>query len=477
MAQLRLSRRYLSALWRFFSSMKLAVVLLILFILGSLIGTLFPQVTPDISEDPTAYAQWWTLARDKYGLLAGFYQTLNLFDVYRSLWFWVLLAALILNIGVCTLNRFNSLWKAATASPKVKLSEAFYERMPIQATLTFAPSEGMGEALSALLSRHRYRVWTESEGETTYLCAHRNRTARLGTLATHAGLVLIVAGALWGGLYGWREDKVTLGSGQVYSLGHGRGFQVRCQGFEVVRYPDGRPRDYLSYLTVLEEGREVLRKTVRVNDPLTYQGVSFYLSSYGPAVRVHGVDEAGEPLPLRLGEAEEEAQGEVVLTFSGREEEGNVLVPSRDMALHVAFSSHKTSEEEPLLYLEVSEEKGGPTRIGFVRSGQTVELDGMRFDFTLDHYTVLQVVRDPGFIPVMAASFLIMIGLILAFYFPRRRIWARVVADDGSGQGKVSLAGRAERDAVGFENEFKSLVEEVKEELEAIGVGGLEIPL
>jgi len=69
---------------------------------------------------------------------------------------------------------------------------------------------------------------------------------------------------------------------------------------------------------------------------------------------------------------------------------------------------------------------------------------------------VLQVVHDPGFKGVILAGFLVMGGLIFSFYFPHQRLWARVTADE------LWLAGRAERDAVGFEREFASLVKGLK---------------
>ena len=35
------------------------------------------------------------------------------------------------------------------------------------------------------------------------------------------------------------------------------------------------------WLTILENGKEVLKKSIVVNDPLTYKGISIYQSSYG----------------------------------------------------------------------------------------------------------------------------------------------------------------------------------------------------
>ncbi len=345
-------------IWRFLSSTPLAVVLLIVFILSSVLGTLLPQMTPDLAGE--AHTRWLALAHDKYGALTDLYRPLGLFDVYRSIWFRLVAAALVVNLAVCTIDRLGGIWKAISARPRVKQHDAFYEGLAHHAVLSLAVEE-VEETMKAALSRRRYRLLAEKEGETTYLYADRNRWARLGTVFTHLGFILIVAAISWRGLSAWREDEVALNPGQVYAPGRGLDFQVRHDGFEVERYPDGRPRDYLSHLTVLEQGREICSKTVRLNDPLTYRGLSFYLSSYGPT---QGAEAQDEP----------------------------------------------------------------------------------------EYYIVLMAVHDPSFEPLIFASVLMVVGLALSFYFPHRRMWARVRG------GEVSLAGLTDRDAVGFERQFEKIV-------------------
>ncbi|MGQ9625362.1 MAG: cytochrome c biogenesis protein ResB [Anaerolineae bacterium] len=429
-----------SGLWRFFSSVRVAVVLLMAAIGFLALGTFFPQMPSGLSAGSPAHEAWHAAVKEKFGLLAGFYRSLGLFEVYRSPLFFVLLALLSVNLTVCTLNRLRAIWRTAFGPPRVRHAQGLYEK-GLRRTLAREAAEKIG----AHLSRRRYRFWQDAEGETIYLYAERNRLARLGTLLTHFGLALIAAGALWSTFGAWREEEIALGAGQVYPSD---GFKVRCDGFQVERYEDGRPSDYLCFLTVLEEGREVKRKTVRLNDPLTHRGVSFYLSSYGPAVRVRGQDKEGKPLALRAP-GYEEASGEVALAFSGQEGEGDVFIPSRKLTLHVAFSRQGPAEEEPLLYVEGSYPQTGPALAGFVPPGRPVEVEDMTFEFSLDHYVVLQAVYDPGFLPVMAASMLLIAGPVLTFYFPRRSLWVKI-APAGEGQAEVCWYGRREEDMMDF---------------------------
>jgi len=268
---------------------------------------------------------------------------------------------------------------------------------------------------------------------------------------------LLVLGFLWSGWGGWREQEVALGPGQVYEVGHGQSFAVRSDGLEIERYPSGQPSDYRADLTVLENGAEVMRKTVRVNDPLTYRGVSFYLYSYGPAGRVRATDARGQPVPLQAGSGQEAALGEVTLNFSGEGDGQEIIVPSLDLIMRLVFYY-----QGPSLFVQATRSgEARPFGAGSVRDGDSFKIGDITFEFALDRYIVLQVVHDPGFKLVILAGFLVIGGLIFSFYFPHKRLWARVTADE------LRLAGRAERDAMGFEREFADLVEKLKK-----GLGG-----
>ena len=448
-------KSYLTRLWRFLGSTRVAVVLLVAVVLGALVGTLLPQLTPDTAADPAASARWLTTAQEKYGLLFGLYRALGLFDVYHSPWFLALIAALILNTIVCTVDRLRVLLRAVTARPRIEQADVFYERMPNCISLPVASVEQGEQALRRVLGRRRYHVLAERQSGVTYLFAERNRLARLATLVTHTSLVLLLFGFLWSGWGGWRERAVALGPGQIYDVGHGQSFAVRSDGLEIERYPNGQPSDYRAHLVVLEKGREVMHKTVRVNDPLTYRGISFYLYSYGPAGQVRATDAEGRPVPLQAEAGQEVTPGEVTLNFAGEGDGQEIVVPSLDLIMRLVFYY-----QGPSLFVQATRSsETRPFGAGTIRGGDSLKIGDVTFEFALDRYIVLQVVHDPGFKWVILAGFLAMGGLILSFYFPHKRLWARVTADE------LRLAGRTERDAVGFEKEFASLVERLKKGL------------
>jgi cytochrome c biogenesis protein ResB len=90
------------------------------------------------------------------------------------------------------------------------------------------------------------------------------------------------------------------------------------------------------------------------------------------------------------------------------------------------------------------------------RDGVSVYLTG--FDPSGDNVTLsLLVVHDPGYGLVVAAGFLLLVGLTVSLYFPHRWIVAWFEAE-----GSLRLAGQADRRASGFRDEFYGLVEELR---------------
>jgi cytochrome c biogenesis protein len=449
--------------WHTLCSIRLTIILLSAILFVSVLGTLFPQPTPETQADELALAQWEAALQERYGAFRELYRALGFLNIYSSPIFLILLVALLVNGVACTFDRLGPICKVITARPKAARPDSFYERATNRASLKVASIDEARKQMASLLSRHRYRLQTEERDGVTYIVGHKNRLARVGTLITHTALVLIAVGALWSSLSAWREPAVVLGPGQSYDVGHGHQFHVQHKGFEVVRYANGFPKDYRSHLLVLEQGSEVLRRVIRVNDPLTYRGVSFYLSSSGPALRVLGWEEDGEPLPLQLPPDGEATRGEAVLNFSAEEDEKSLYLPSLDMTLQVSLYTQSPPEdasEEPFLFVEAFPTgQDQPLFSDYVGQGETVQLSNATLQFIPDTYSVIQVVSDPGFAPIVMASFLGMGGLLISFYFHPGRVWAKLTGRE------LLLVGSAEGNQGRFEADFAKLVEELEARL------------
>ena len=83
-------------------------------------------------------------------------------------------------------------------------------------------------------------------------------------------------------------------------MGHGTDFSVRNDHFSIDYYDDGTTvKEYKDTLAVVEAGKDVLTKTIIVNDPLRYKGINFFLVSYQPVLYVGVRDQSGEKLGMR----------------------------------------------------------------------------------------------------------------------------------------------------------------------------------
>ncbi len=191
-----LLKRGIGQLWHFFTSVRLAVVLILVHANLSLIGTLLIQVPPETAANPSEYA-WWleNVVRPRIGFWTSPLAFLGLFDVFHSPWFLGAGALLVINIVVCSLNRWKQI-SGAIVGTSVKLSEGFYERGSnraqfIQEALS---SQGALAAVTNLLRRRGFRVRTENTSDNMYIAADKNRYFRLGTYLVHISIILIILG-------------------------------------------------------------------------------------------------------------------------------------------------------------------------------------------------------------------------------------------------------------------------------------------
>ncbi len=255
------------SVWKFFSSVKLAIVLLILITLASVLGTLVPQGRP--AADYAA----------RYGGWAGLFQTLQLTRLYSSGWYLALLVLFALNLVVCTVVRFGAKWrKAFGPAPATDPRALVPAKIKSQFRLSL-PLAASGDRIRAALRAARYRTADSGDANRAVLHARKRRLGYFGSDIVHLGLLVILAGGFTSGL-GGRRAEIGLLEGEAADVPNAS-FRVRLDKFETEYYPKGGVKDWKSTLTVLENGAPVLTRVVEVNHPLTYRGVSFYQASYG----------------------------------------------------------------------------------------------------------------------------------------------------------------------------------------------------
>jgi cytochrome c biogenesis protein len=245
----------------------------------------------------------------------------------------------------------------------------------------------------------------------------------------------------------------------VYPLG----FSVRCDDFEVEFYENSQmPREYKSWLTVIEDGKEVMRKAIEVNDPLTYKGITFYQANYGMipgasglvVLKVTSNSGASELRRLNPGET---------FAIPGTTIEGTVRDFSPALSFDRQGRAFTFSEmmNNPAVFIDFREE-GKEKYAGWIMkrypdTWKTPEGHTVQFiDFWGIQYTGLQVRKDPGVWLVYLGSFIMTMGLFTAFFMSHRKLWVRIVEDKGN--TRVSIGAFANKNRMAFERKIDKMV-------------------
>jgi cytochrome c biogenesis protein len=405
----------LPGLWRALGSTRLALILLTLLLLTCLLASLLPQMP----ADSTTREPWLAAVELRYRTATGLLHTLGLFDAYHTPWFLALLAALVVNGVLCTLQRLPRLWRSLSRPPIISRPDAFYQGSAHRAEWPIdSPELGLSAAQGTLQHR-RYRIHLERNQATgrTYVYAERCRWAGTGTLLSHLALLLLFTALLARPALAWQQSGSLLFPGRTQPLDQVPDLAVQAGRLIIDRHPDGPPRQYRVPLTVLVDGEPAISQTVGINHPLTVQGIAFHLQSYGPAVQV-ATPEGAFDLAFTSSQAQEInlIQAGITLRVSYQ--------PAGDLPDDARGSADGV--ERGSIFVEAMAPGGELLGSGVVPAGQQVVVQGTPLTFTLANYTAWQISHDPTFGLVIAAAALLLAGMLVSLWLPRRRLWLRV---------------------------------------------------
>ncbi|MDP2158824.1 MAG: cytochrome c biogenesis protein ResB, partial [Nitrospirota bacterium] len=243
------------------------------------------------------------------------------------------------------------------------------------------------------------------------------------------------------------------------------GFDLRCDNFEVEYYPNTEmPKEYKSWLTVLKNGQEVMKKSIVVNDPLKFEGVTFYQSSFGlhpdgfgrGVIILRAASRGGNPQQLNLKVGDK-------FTIPGTAIEGHVRDFSPALSFDESGKAFTFAEQmvNPAIFVDFSD-KGVQKYSGWLlkRFPKTWDLpDGNRVEF-LDlwgvQYTGMQVRKDPGVGLVYLGCIIMSIGLYITFFMSHRRIWVSLI-EEKTGV-KIIVGASANRNRTTLERKVEKLL-------------------
>ena len=142
---------------------------------------------------------------------------LQVFEMFTSVWLRAIGALLAASLVACTVHRIPGTWRTMR-KPHVDVGPAFFEHAPQHEAMTFQrqPDEVLAEA-QGVFERHHYRTITEDDG-TVHLYAVRNSWAPWAGLVAHISIVVILAGAMVGSMFGFRDSQFMLAEGATSAI-------------------------------------------------------------------------------------------------------------------------------------------------------------------------------------------------------------------------------------------------------------------
>ena len=452
------NRSVLSKVWYFFNSLKLTLTVLLTLAAVSIIGTIVQQDQP-LESYAAEYGEAWA----NFILKAGFN------NMYHTPWFTAILVLLVINIAVCTLERFPPKWKVLLTG-KPNYSPGFIDKLSNSADFTIdGDLETVKARVVAALKKKRFKFTDESQGDGHAFCAWKGKIGRFGSDFTHISLFLILAGAIIGSIYGYKNFLVvTVGSEFTAPEAE---YKIRLDRFWIDYYDTGQIRQYNSVLTVIEDGKKVLTKQIWVNEPLFYKGTRYYQSSWGTSwnkvkeaevfFKPTGKASAGKPVTLLWKEK---------MDLPGTDYEVKLVAYVADFAFDEKIKkvySKGIEANNPAIMLEVY--KDGK-RISapwlflnypglfpvFPKSDDDIVFTGYRGIL----FSGISVNNDPGTNVVWAGTIVMGIGFILAFFIFHRRVWVNIKRTENS--TRVRIGAMINKNNIAIEKDLEDLISAIK---------------
>jgi len=325
------------------------------------------------------------------------------------------------------------------------------------------------EGLKRELSSRHYRLREREKENRVFLLARKKTLGLFGADVVHLGLLIILAGGITSGLAGFKE-YLTFSQGKVLDVSKAD-FKLRLDKFETEYYANGSVRDWKSTLTVIEKEKPVLSKVVEVNHPLSYKGFVFYQSSYGwdwtnTWLEVL-VKKNSDPSFLKKIEAK---VGESV-RLEGENIQIALLQFIPDFVINEKneITSRSSQPDNPAAFIEGWQDNkkifSGWIFSRFpdfsrIHSEQKLDFSFELKNFTAGQFSVIQAASDPGASFIWLGCGLVMLGLLLAFYWPSREI--RVILEERQRQTEFLAGGISAKSREAFESEFKEIMSSIR---------------
>lgn len=293
------NKTVIDKIWNFFSSVKVGVWLIVVTLVASALGTIYPQemyIPPTVTP-----AEYYA---DQYGWTGKLYYELGFHNLYGSWWYLILVASIGISLVICSLDRVVPLYRALKKQGVTRHSN-FLKRQRLFGINTEWTEQDY-ETLKNRLKQRRYKIREENGN----ILAEKGRFSRWGPYVNHIGLIIFLVGAMlrfFPGMYVdevlWireGETKIIPGTeGRYYLKNEKFIFETYDKEKEgevfdnaISRAGDGMiAKNYQSNVMLYERKGEIIpgvepelekikEHQIRVNEPLKHDQYALYQVDY-----------------------------------------------------------------------------------------------------------------------------------------------------------------------------------------------------
>ncbi len=448
-----------SKLTKILCSVKLAIVALLFIGILSVVGTLVPQ-----GGEVARYVEL-------YGpLIAGIVSKAGLTNVFSSLWFLLPVGYLVSSMIVCSIRRLRNVLRAARKR-SVLLEESKYELKPYHQVFSLSADAGLDivrnglrEKVVEVLEKSRYRIADSVSSENThYVSADKGIVGIWGPFLVHLSIIIIIIGGVWSAAASF-SHFLDIEVGQSVDIPE-TPYRIGLSDFIIEYYEaTDQPKEYISLLSVTENGRVIGEGELKVNAPLAIEGLHFYQMKYIPSV-------ADVTIAVTRDNGEKIGEFRLPMVHGRYIEQIGLTVKPAEFAPDFAMTADKVAVSRtpnfnnPAVLLDIYSDKKllGSKWVffdpaGFHTSAEAGYIYELK-DFTLKTFSGIRVVRDNA-VPIIYAGFSILVlGAFLSCYVFHRRVW--VMVKSSQGQIKLCVAGACNRNMLDFQREIDKCLREI----------------
>jgi cytochrome c biogenesis protein len=476
------NKTIIDKIWNFFSSVKVGVSLILITLIASTLGTIFPQEMYIPPNFPAAeYYQ------DQYGWLGKMYFELGFHNLYSSWWYLLLIASIGVSLVICSLDRVIPLYRALNKQ-KITRHEGFLKRQRLFGITSTSETqnEEAFDRIKMKLKAKRYHI-QEEEGN---ILAEKGRFSRWGPYINHVGLIIFLIGCMLRFIPGMYVDSVLWlreGESKVIPETNGE-YYLKNHQFILEVYDKEKDdevfdetidrvgmvaKNFQSNVTLYKKQGETIPgerpelakvkdDQIRVNQPLKFEDFAIYQVEYK-------LDELNKMNFALTNKETNDEYGNLTIDLFNPEKRYELLegysvevlsyFPDFEFDEEGEPSTKSKIPNNPAFIFKMFTPDKPEGEVSFVAIRQTIEPNGdnqykMSFkSVETKNVSGLTVRKDLTLWVIALGGAIFMIGVIQGAYWNHRRIWIRRM------NGEIWVAGHTNKNWYGLKREISVILE------------------